>query len=89
MNGNLLIFFLSVGMVVIFFFAVSANMKVKNEKKDIVKIEKEIRDLKTNIKRRKIEIASLTNPVLILDYIKKNDLKVLKLKNITTIYIEE
>lgn len=76
-------------MVVIFFFAVSANMKVKNEKKDIVKIEKEIRDLKTNIKRRKIEIASLTNPVLILDYIKKNDLKVLKLKNITTIYIEE
>ena len=89
MNSNLLVFFLSIGMVFIFCFAVFTNMEVKNNKNEILKIEKDIADLKVAIKRQKIEIASLTNPQSVLDYIKRNDLKALKLKNITTIYVED
>ena len=87
MNSNLLVFVLSIVLVLIFSLALFTNMSVKSSKNEIVKIEKEIDNLKIVIKRQRIEISSLTNPQLILEYI-KNDLKSFRLRNILTIYLE-
>lgn len=88
MNSNLLVFVLSIVLVLIFSLALFTNMSVKSSKNEILKIEKEIDNLKIVIKRQRIEISSLSNPQLILEYIKKNDLKSFRLRNILTIYLE-
>lgn len=89
MNNNLLIIVLSISMAFVFCFAIFTNLNVKNSKTEVSRIEQEIDDLKTAIKRQKIEVASLTNPQIVLEYIKRNDLEPVKLKNITTIYIDK
>ena len=84
---NFFVIFASFVIVILFGSAVFINLNIKNSKTEVERLNDEINDIKQEIKRQKIEISSLVSPVLVIDYIKKNDLKAVKLKNVTYIYI--
>ncbi|OHD11418.1 MAG: hypothetical protein A2086_09790 [Spirochaetes bacterium GWD1_27_9] len=86
---NFFVIFASFVIVILFGSAVFINLNIKNSKTEVERLNDEINDIKQEIKRQKIEISSLVSPVLVIDYIKKNDLKAVKLKNVTYIYVEK
>jgi len=72
----------------IFFSGVFINMDVKKSKEELELIMEDIDKIKLEIKRQKIEIATLTSPHLVLDYIKENNLTTISNDNTEVIYIE-
>ncbi|MBN2547015.1 MAG: hypothetical protein JXB50_14535 [Spirochaetes bacterium] len=72
----------------IFFSGVFINMDVKRSKEELELIMGDIDKIKLEIKRQKIEIATLTSPHLVLEFIKRNNLTCVSKDNIEVIYIE-
>jgi cell division protein FtsL len=88
-NGfNYFIILASVTIVGLFLGAVFINLNVKTEKIAIEKIKSEIDDVKMDLKRQKVEIATLTNPQRVLTYIENNEMKSVPLKKKHFIFIE-
>ncbi len=76
-------------IALIFLGGVFINLDIKTSKEELGELYQTIDRLKLEIKRQKIEMATLTSPVNIVRYIEKYDLKPVKLRNIENIYIKK
>ena len=88
-NSNIVTIIATFLIAVIFFGSVFVNLDIRKSKEDITRLEDEIDKIKIDIMRQKIEITSLTNPVLVINYIEKNGLKPVPLKNVEIIKLNE
>jgi cell division protein FtsL len=88
-HSNIILTVASFIIAAIFFSGVFLNLEIKKSRNEIVKITKEIEDLRLDIERKQIEIATLTSPLNVIKYIEKNDLKPVKLKNIEKVIIKK
>ena len=89
MKNGLLVVIGSILMVIIFLITVFVNTSVREERIIINNLEKEITTKKNNILFQEIEIAALTNPKFVYNYILENNYKPIKIKDITSIYIKD
>ncbi len=85
---NIGIFIGALTISILFFANVFINLGIKTEKEELLKIENEINEIVVDIKKREIEIATLTSPVEVLRFAKNNNYKNLNLKDIKVIIIE-
>ena len=74
-------------IVALFMSTVVINTSVREERIAIDRLEEEIKDIKNTMLFQEIEITALTNPKFVYEYIQKNNYKPIKIKNITTLYI--
>ncbi len=86
----------NVGLVVLISFFVpllfvglmTLNNHVKKLESVISAQYKEINDLRTEIKRMRIEISALTNPLETHEFIEENKYKPVKVENVINVEIE-
>jgi cell division protein FtsL len=88
MNSNIYILIASVILASIFLGGVFLNLGIKNSKEEVVKLESDIKDIKLDIKRKKIEITTLINPHNVFDYIDKKGLKPVPLRNVDVVVLK-
>jgi cell division protein FtsL len=88
-NFNIFIIIASITIVGLFLGAVFINLNVKNDKIAIEKINDQIAELKLDLKRQKVQIATLTNPFKVLKYADDNNLKPISIKRKHTIYVDK
>jgi cell division protein FtsL len=74
-RANLFSILSTVVIAVIFFWSVFLNLNIKNSKNKLEALYEEIEEIQLDIKRQNIEITTLTNPQLIIKYIKDNGLQ--------------
>lgn len=86
---NIMIIVSSMVISLVFFWAVMVNLDVRRSKEELEVIKQQIEDVKLEIRRANIEIASLTSPEDILSYIEKRGLKPVERENIEFIYIKK
>lgn len=87
--SNLVTLIATLLIAAIFLGGVFLNLDIKNSKEELYNFQDDIKQLKLEIKRQKIEITTLTNPMYVLNYIEKKKYKPAPLKNVDFIYIEE
>ena len=51
----------------IFLAGVFLNLNIKSSKEELYELQQDIKKIKLEIRRQKIEITSLTNPIYVLD----------------------
>ena len=73
----------------IFLCGVFLNLNIKDSKEELYDLQKEIKQIKLDMKRQRIEITSLTNPLYVINYIEKRAYKPVKLRNIKVLNIIE
>lgn len=88
-NSNIVTFIAALTISIIFFANVFVNLQIKAARLEVFEYYKEIDQLKNEIKRKKIEIAALTNPGNVLKHIEKEGMISVPLKNIEYIKINE
>jgi hypothetical protein len=86
--SNVIIIISTFLLVCLFIGTVFINLDIKDKKTEIDKLNDSIKILDLKIKRQKIEITTLTNPKFVIDYIERNNLKPVSLKNIETVVIK-
>lgn len=87
--SNIVTVVASILIALIFLGGVFINLDIKTSKGELEDLYQTIDRLRLEIKRQKIEIATLTSPVLVLEYIEKNDLNSVKLGNIENVHIKK
>lgn len=85
--SNIVILVSTLIIAMIFFGSVLLNLHIKSSKEELYKIQQEIDQLKLDIKRQKIEITTLTNPLRVYEYIEKKGYKAISIKNMEFIYL--
>ncbi|HOJ63356.1 MAG TPA: hypothetical protein PLE45_02940 [Spirochaetota bacterium] len=85
---NIGVFIGALTISIIFFTTVFINLGIKTEKEELAKIKEEINEIILDIKKKEIEISSLTSPVKVLKFAKDNEYVNLNLKDIKLIIIE-
>lgn len=88
LKSGSIIFIAAITISMIFLGSVFVNLNIKKQKNELQLIYKEIETLKKEIKRKKIEITTLTNPNYILDYAEKKGYSSVPVKDIIQIDIE-
>ncbi len=87
--SNVVIIISTILLAIIFLGSVFLNLEIKNSREELFSLQEKIKDLELEIERQKIEITTLTNPYFVIQYIDKNKLKPIPLRNIETIYIKK
>ena len=87
--SNIITIIASIVIAAIFLGGVFLNLDIKKSRDELDSLKKEIIELKIELKQQYIEISSLTSPVKIIDYIEKNNLKVVPVNKFKTIYIKK
>ena len=87
-HSNVIVIISTIMLAVIFLVAVFFNLEIKKSKDELDELKEELVELQIEIKRKEIEIATLTSPKNVLDYIEKNNLKPVLLKNIDMILLK-
>lgn len=87
--SNVVIIISTILLAIIFLGSVFLNLEIKNSREELFSIQEKIKDLELEIERQQIEITTLTNPYFVIQFIDKNKLKPIPLRNIETIYIKK
>jgi hypothetical protein len=88
-HSNSMIIISTFMLAVVFFGAVFININIKNSKNDLDKLYEEINQLDIELKRQDLEIAFLTSPGKVLDFIEEHGYKSVPLKDIEILKIIE
>ncbi|HNZ28055.1 MAG TPA: hypothetical protein PK385_11725 [Spirochaetota bacterium] len=86
---NIIIIVSALTISIMFFGGVFMNLGIKSSREELIAAQREIKELKDDIKRYEIEIASLSSPVNIINFINTNNLKTIPIKRIKVIRIKE
>lgn len=86
-STNLIIVISTLIISLIFFGGVFINLDVKRSKDELEILKNDIEKIKIEVKRQRIEIAVLSNPYFVIDYIEKNNLKPVDVDNISILTI--
>ncbi len=87
--SNIILTVASIIIAIIFLSGVFLNIEIKKSKDELVKITADIEDLRLDIEKKRVEIAALTGPANVFDYIEKKGLKPVKLKDTVKIVIKK
>ncbi len=86
---NIIIIVSALTISIMFFGGVFMNLGITSSREELIAAQREIKELKDDIKRYEIEIASLSSPVNIINFINTNNLKTIPIKRIKVIRIKE
>lgn len=82
------IFLSSIFIATLFVMTTFVSVRVKDLERNVISTYKEIDELRIEIKRVKIEISALTNPVDVLEYIEQEGLKNIKVKDVINVKVD-
>ncbi len=88
-HTNIIIILSSVFLIALFLTSVFVNLEVKNAHEELDRINKEINSFLLEIERKEIEIAALTSPANVFEYIEKKKLKPVSINNIERLIIKK
>ncbi len=78
-------------MLISILFLINAfvSLEVRAQREMLSVINREISELKANVKRKKIVVNTLTTPLAVYRFAEKNGYRRVPIKNIDVLYIDE
>lgn len=86
--SNFFVFIASFIIAALFFGAVMISTNIKSSRDELVQIQADITALRGDLKRQEIEITSLTNPLDVIEFANKNEMKTISIDKIKIINIK-
>jgi|GEM_PF-1213927 len=88
-HSNIIVIISTLMLAIIFLVAVFFNLEIKESKKELNLLQNDIEEIRMEIKRKEIEITTLISPLNIVEYIEKNKLKPIPIKNIEVLLLKK